>query len=150
MDFKKILVAVDKSENADRAVAYVGEIIRDAEGFCIELLAVNRPPQRDLFPDQAAWEAQAQEQTRQLEAALEKAKDILLSFGTNLKCISIRIMDSTDPSIARPILEAQREGEFGTVVVGRRGVPKSEEFLFGSVSKRLVTEARGFTVWVVE
>ena len=150
MDFKKILVALNEGESSDRAVAYVGEIIRDAQGFCIELLAVHRPSQRDLFPDQASWEADAREKERELTAYLEKAKGILLSYGTNLTCISSRIMACTGESIARDILAVQREGEFGTVVVGRRGVPKTEEFLFGSVSRRVVTEAKGCTVWVVE
>ena len=150
MDFKKILVALSEGESSDRAVAYVGEIIRDAQGFCIELLAVHRPASRDLFPDQASWEQAARDKERELGAYLEKSRDVLLSYGTNLACISTRIMACTGDSIARDILAAQREGGFGTVVVGRRGVPKSEEFLFGSVSRRVVTEAKGCTVWVVE
>lgn len=150
MDFKKILVAVDVSANSDRAVGYVGEIIRDAQGFCIELLAVHRPPDRDLFPDQAAWEAATTAREVQLAAHLVKCQDILLSYGTNLLCITTRLLPAPGPSIAQAILDVQREGGFGTVVVGRRGVNKNEEFLFGSVSKRIVSEGRGFTVWVVE
>lgn len=35
------------------------------------------------------------------------------------------------------------------MVIGRRGVSKAEEFLFGSVSNKLVYHAKAHTVWVV-
>jgi nucleotide-binding universal stress UspA family protein len=35
-------------------------------------------------------------------------------------------------------------------VVGRQGLSRSEEFLFGSVSSKIVNHARNCTVWVVE
>jgi Universal stress protein family. len=41
------------------------------------------------------------------------------------------------------------EGGFGTVVIGRRGVSKAEEFLFGSVSTKVMHLAKDCAVWVV-
>ena len=38
---------------------------------------------------------------------------------------------------------------FGTVVTGKRGVSKAEEFLFGSISNALARHARDFTAWIV-
>jgi len=37
-----------------------------------------------------------------------------------------------------------------TIVLGRQGLSRSEEFLFGSVSSKIVNHARDCTVWVVE
>lgn len=52
-------------------------------------------------------------------------------------------------SIAQEILAVLKEERFGTVVVGRRGVSKAEEFLFGSVSNKIIHHAKDCTVWVV-
>jgi nucleotide-binding universal stress UspA family protein len=35
-------------------------------------------------------------------------------------------------------------------VVGRRGVSKRQEFLFGSVSSKVVRDAKNCAVWVIE
>ena len=45
-----------------------------------------------------------------------------------------------------------KEGRFGseTIVVGRKGVSRKEELLFGSVSNRIIHQAEDCTVWVVE
>jgi nucleotide-binding universal stress UspA family protein len=53
-------------------------------------------------------------------------------------------------SISDLILHEQQEGGYGTLVVGRRGVSKKEEFLFGSVSSRVVRDAKHCAVWVIE
>jgi nucleotide-binding universal stress UspA family protein len=37
-----------------------------------------------------------------------------------------------------------------TIVVGRQGISRSEAFLFGSVSSKIVNHVRDCTVWVVE
>jgi nucleotide-binding universal stress UspA family protein len=47
------------------------------------------------------------------------------------------------------ILRIREEGNYDTVVIGRRGVSKAEEFLFGSVSTKVVQSAADCTVWVV-
>jgi nucleotide-binding universal stress UspA family protein len=38
---------------------------------------------------------------------------------------------------------------YGTIVVGRQGLSRKEEFLFGSVSSKIVSHARNCAVWVV-
>lgn len=40
--------------------------------------------------------------------------------------------------------------DYGTIVVGRHGLLRSEEFIFGSISSKIVSHARNCTVWVVE
>ena len=63
MKCKKIIVAVDASDNAMRAVQYTGNIIGSSPGFTVELLTIERFPARDLFPDEQTWKASC-EQTR--------------------------------------------------------------------------------------
>ena len=61
MNFKKILLAVDASENALRAVEYVGNIAGDRAGFEVQLLCIERLPHRDLYPDEEQWKASCEE-----------------------------------------------------------------------------------------
>jgi nucleotide-binding universal stress UspA family protein len=52
--------------------------------------------------------------------------------------------------MAECILAERDEREYGTIVVGRQGLSRTEEFIFGSISSKIVTHARNCTVWVVE
>jgi nucleotide-binding universal stress UspA family protein len=54
------------------------------------------------------------------------------------------------PSMAECILAERDDTEYHTLVVGRQGISRSEEFLFGSVSSKIVNHAKNCTVWVVE
>ena len=56
---------------------------------------------------------------------------------------------SIGTNIAQEIMKIIKDEDFGTVVIGRRGVSKEVEFLFGSVSTKIVHYAKGCTVWVV-
>ena len=45
-------------------------------------------------------------------------------------------------------VEQEQEG-YGTIVVGKRGIPKAEEFLFGSISSALIHTGKDIAVWVI-
>jgi len=162
MDFKKILLAVDESENAMRAVDYVGNIIGGGNRFQVQLLCIERLPHRDLYPDEDAWTKACEVTRTEMKAFMDKAKEQLVELGVQGSAISEQYVTScispftdTAPkcsrgtSVAQEILEELKAGGFGTVVVGRRGVSKAEEFLFGSVSNKIIHSAKDCTVWVV-
>ncbi len=52
-------------------------------------------------------------------------------------------------TISDTLLEVRQKGNFGTVVTGKRGVSKAEEFLFGSISNTLARHCNDFTSWIV-
>lgn len=163
MDCKKILVAVDGSENSERAVAYTGEMLRDSKPTPIMLLCIERFPERDLFADEASWKERCKEHREEMKQFLVAAREILEAKGIPSEVISERyevscvspfaddgtVRCSRGTSIAQEILTVLEEEGFGTVVVGRRGVSKAEEFLFGSVSNKIIHNAKSCTVWVV-
>lgn len=163
MNCNKILIAVDESENAARAVDYTGEMMRNGKPEAIMLLCIERFPERDLFPDEATWKQQCARRREELQGVLVKARATLEAKGVPPEVISERYAPSCDsplgdeaspqcgagPSIAREILKVLKEEGFGTLVVGRRGVSKAEEFLFGSVSNKIIHQAKACTVWVV-
>ncbi len=164
MDPRKLLIAVDGSANAIRAVHYVGDMLQHATAATIKLLHIERFPDRDLFKDESSWKDNCAQVRRDMETYLEEARMILVNKGIArelittsyiVSCISPLTDDkpcmrcSRNTSIAQEILGVLKEEGFGTVVVGRRGVSKAEEFLFGSVSNRIIHHAKGCTVWVV-
>ena len=82
---------------------------------------------------------------------MEKAAKRLTAHDIPEKNIHLRIQVCSKPvTVAELILHERQSGGYGTIVVGRRGMSKKEEFLFGSVSNKIVREARDCTVWVVE
>lgn len=163
MDCKKILIAVDGSENSVRAVSYTGEIMSDNAVSQIMLLCIERFPDRDLFPDEESWKQSCVTHRDEMRQFLEDARSILEAKGVPADIISERyVVSCKSPfadrevahcsygtSIAQEILSVLKEEGFGTVVVGRRGVTKAEEFLFGSVSSKIIHHAKACTVWVV-
>lgn len=151
MDFKNILIAVDASDNALRAVDYAATVLGGAPGVRVTLLYVERAPGRDLFETEAAWLGQCQLEKNRVFDFLKTARQRLAAVGLPDQAVTERtLLCSAEPSIAQTILDVQQEGGFGTLVVGRRGLTKGEEFLFGSVSTRLVRDAKNCAVWVVQ
>jgi len=163
MNPKKILIAVDASENSARAVNYVAELLDGASGFLVTVLYIERPPNRDLFPDEASWVEAGQSQELRIRTFLQQAKTTLTGHGLPQEEVTIAYVPhcqspvnqaapqcSIGTSIARDILQFQQRGDFGTLVIGRRGVSRAEEFLFGSVTTKVTHLAKDCTVWVVQ
>lgn len=163
MDCKKILIAVDGSDNSERAVNYTGEMMRDSAPVPIMLLCIERFPERDIFVDEESWKQRCKEHRQEMQEFLAAAREMLEAKGIPPQQISERYVVSCfspfaeqqasdcsrGTSIAQEILKILKEEGFGTVVVGRRGVSKAEEFLFGSVSSKIIHHAKACTVWVV-
>ena len=87
---------------------------------------------------------------KKVEAMLEDYRQILIRAGFDADDVSVRSTLRYCPSMAECILAERNETEYHTLVVGRQGISRSEEFLFGSVSSKIVNHAKNCTVWVVE
>jgi nucleotide-binding universal stress UspA family protein len=161
MDFKRVLIAVDGSENSLRAVRYAAAILDGGRGYAVRLVHIERLPERDMFPDESAWSGQCREHSRVMRGFIEEAREVLEACGLSGEAICSQYVDSCAArpegtgdcshgrNIALEILGIAEEGDYGTLVIGRRGVSKAEEFLFGSVSNKLIHHAKDRTVWVV-
>jgi len=147
----KVLIAVDLSENSLKAVDYVGAMLSCHELAEITLITVIKEPSADIVPDEAERTRMVEEARSETLALMEQAASRLKALGIPEKHIRIKIQVCRKPmSISDLILHEQQDGGYGTLVVGRRGVSKKEEFLFGSVSSRVVRDAKHCAVWVIE
>ncbi len=157
----KVLVAFDGSENSFKAVEYVGNIARNCSDCEIKILYVERLPDKDLFPDDELWKEQCKLNEHEILEKLKIARKNLVNMGVCKDELSVEYFASckspfhetdicsTGRSIGMDILRIREEGGYETIVIGRRGVSKAEEFLFGSVSTKIVQSAIDCTVWVV-
>jgi nucleotide-binding universal stress UspA family protein len=148
--YKNILIAVDESENARRAVSYVAEILGGVEGFEVTILHVIPLPEEDFFLTASEKEKWLSQYRVKIDALLEGYRQILIGAGFHPNDVSVRSPTRYCPSMAECILAERDEREYGTIVVGRQGLSRTEEFIFGSISSKIVTHARNCTVWVVE
>ena len=147
---KNILIAVDESENARRAVSYVSRLLSGTSGFKVLILHVIRQPEEDYFPTVADKDKWLAEYKVKVDAMLENYRQLLIDTGFAPADVSVRSTLRYCPSLAECILAERHRAKCSTIVVGRQGLSRSEEFLFGSVSSKIVNHARDCTVWVVE
>jgi nucleotide-binding universal stress UspA family protein len=147
---KNILIAVDGSENARRAVSYVGQFLAGIKGFKVLVLHVIRQPEEDFFATSSEKDQWFGQYKLKVDAMLEDYRQMLIHAGFDIEDVSVRSTVRYCPSLAECILAERDKMKCSTIVLGRQGLSRSEEFLFGSVSSKVVNHARGCTVWVVE
>ena len=147
---KNILIAVDGSDNARKAVLYVAGLLGGLEGFRITLFHVIPLAPEDYFPSAEERTRWIVEKRREADQALVKYRRILEGAGMSASTISTRISEGTHPSAAEAILSAQRDLGCCTLVMGRRGLSKKEEFIFGSTSNRILHAEKNCALWIIE
>lgn len=147
---RDILIAVDDSDNARRAVAYVGRMLEGLAGVRVTLLHIIPLPEEDYFATDQERESWLARHRQRMEGLLEDGRRMLLAHGFAPENVDTRITLRDCPSMAGCILDERSRRAYGTIVVGRQGLSRSEEFLFGSISSKIVTHARDCAVWVVE
>lgn len=161
----RILVAYDASKSAQEALSYccdLMELIADkCEGrYTILLLTVEQLPARSLFSSTDAWKAECEKVHQKQLKSHEKVVAEMNKRSLDPKCLKNKFITLNerdepleDPErkklIAKEILKEQREGKYGTVVIGRRGMTRSDAYLFGSVSQQILQGARKCVVWLL-
>jgi nucleotide-binding universal stress UspA family protein len=140
---------VDESKNAARAVDYVAGMLGGIAGFSVTLLHVIPDPEEDYFPNAEDRQAWLRNYTERMQGVLEDYRRRLLQAGFAASAVEVRIHLRYCPSMAECILSERGTLDHGTIVVGRQGLSRSEEFLFGSISSKIVNHAKNCTVWVV-
>ena len=147
---RKILIAVDESENAQRAVTYVGKLLGGINEFKVTVLHVISEPDEDFFQKETDKNQWYDEYLQRVGRMLDTYRNILIDAGFDPEHVSTHSTIRYCPSMAACILAERDNAEYSTIVVGRKGLTHKEEFLFGSVSGKIVRTARNCTVWVVE
>lgn len=147
---RHLLLAVDASEGSRRAVAYVADFFGGFPAIYVTLLSILPELPEDAFESEASRPQRLEERQRAREAVLAEYRKILVGGGLREEQIATHLRVRSYTSLGDAILEEQERLRCCIVVVGRRGLSRQEEFLFGSTSNRILHHARGCAVLVVE
>ncbi|MGO9578387.1 MAG: universal stress protein [Desulfobaccales bacterium] len=157
----KVIIALDSSEGAWRAVEYVAEAFGHTPGVQVTLLHVlsGLPPafwddghileEKEKASRQnlvAGWQ---KEQEKQWQGLVQKAHARLTKAGVSKDAV----LDKFKPKyydVAEDILSEAEAGNFDTIVMGRRGLGMAKALLLGSVTHKVVQNAKGCAVVIVE
>ena len=162
----KILLAIEDSEASMKAVAYVAEMVRGREAIHICLFHALPPiPPRlleyggteDPQNEQALGTELKSAQTEWIEKAkdavqpsMTRAQAILVDSGVTQSHISTHFSHTVHKlDIVREIINAAKQSDCGTVVVGRHRLPWVQDFFHHHTGEGLVEQAQELTVWVV-
>lgn len=148
-NWKKLLLAIDGTETSLRAVRYVGELAGCSKGIQACLLYVYTAPPPYYYREGGNLKDYQAEKNRAAQELFTTATNTLLTHGFEKASIDCICRMADKRTISETILEVQAEGDYGAVVLGKRGVSKAEEFLFGSISNTVTHACHNFTVWVV-
>jgi nucleotide-binding universal stress UspA family protein len=154
---KKILVAFDDSENAMRAVEFIAtsftkekeitlfSVLPDTIAIC----DMNSPSLTPYFISKQSEFCALEDQKKELvDEALQKAKEILLNAGFKENNIIIKAQ-TKKKGVVRDIISEANSG-YDTIVLGRRGLSGIKEFIFGSVSQKVLHLTKDISVIVVD
>lgn len=147
---KHLLIAVDESDSSRRAVLYVADFLGGFPGFTVTLISIIPEPEEDFFESDAAMNAWIKDKVDATNKMLANYKQVLIQSGFPEEKVHFRSCVGEAKSFSDAILETRCDLTCCTVVVGRHHKTKTEEFLFGSTSNRLIHEAKNCAVWVVE
>ena len=158
---KKMLIAIDDSLNATKAVEYVAQQFAGAGDLEIELVYV-LPNLPAMFWDEGHILSEEEKQDRKkvvdkwiadrkakMAPLFKKFIDALANKGIKPQQITTKsVSDSTD--VAESILEEAKDGGYQTIVVGRRSSASGKHPLIGSVSSKIIAQGSGVAVTIVE
>ena len=156
----KYLVAMDGSDEAMRAVDYVGTMLAGSD-CAVTLFHVLRSfeflslgfegafvPSPEVLGGEEEIKAEFQREKEAIKTVCNEAQDRLEKAGLKGDQINTKIVTGAASRAKAIVEEAKNEG-YGTIVVGRRGLSRVEEFFMGRVSSKVMQLAKEMAVWVV-
>lgn len=152
---RRVLVAVDGSEQSFEAVRYVGKAMVPG-GIRIVLFNVltkvpesfwdleKEPGYQYRIINITEWETQTE---RMIRDFMTKAKDFLVDAGFAESAVEEKIQERRE-GVARDIIDEVKEG-YDIVVVGRRGLSELKDLVMGNIADKLVQKIANLPVWIV-
>lgn len=160
---KKLLVAVDDSDQSIQAVQYVGSLLRDSQDVGVTLFHVLKPMPRELLEHGGSEDPQTEEhlgeQLRKdqdnwvrAEGVIEypillKALESLGKTGFPIDRVTLKFGHERD--IVGTIVDEARSGGYGTIVVTRHETSGAKRLFGHSITDRLLKELSGVALWVL-
>ena len=152
---KRILLALDGSEQSYNAVEYAARVLAPGKAFFVLFHVLPTIPDiyydLDAYAGGRAWihtsHAWYVGQKKQMEAFMKMAQSALVRAGHPEENISVDIHEKK-VGIARDIAYEVQSG-YDAVVLGRTGISRIKDIVLGSVANKLLGRISGTAVWFV-
>lgn len=153
---KKILVAVDDSENAERAVDFLADnFVQDLKitllSVCPDTATICEMDSPGLIPyfksRQSDFCVLEDEKKKLVREALDGARKQLVKKGFSADNIDVMLVTKKE-GIARDIVSEGSKG-YDLIIMGRRGLSGIKEFFLGSITQKVINMAKDISVLVV-
>jgi nucleotide-binding universal stress UspA family protein len=146
---KKLLLAFDGSTSAMHAVEFVAATLGGCDCDAHLFYAIRGDGQKNREGMPPLIDRENTEQAKKEMAPLfGRAVNRLVDGGFSPSRVSAEVLTGVY-SRAAAIAGAAREGDFGTIVLGRRGLSRTRDFFIGRVTNKVVQLARNRTVWII-
>lgn len=151
VSLKTVLIAVDGSENAMKAVDHAGFMLSGTD-VDVRLFHAKRGL-RAFFPQSVVEGSQGLEELwstaagKEIAPHMEAARDMLVRAGLPEGNIAVQVVKGSR-NTAADLLKAARTGRCGTVVMGRRGLTGVQAYTMGSVSRKVIENCRDTALWL--
>jgi nucleotide-binding universal stress UspA family protein len=156
----KVLVALDSSEGAWRAVEYVAETFGQTPEVQVTLLHVLSGLPPAYWDDGHVLGGKEKESRQRLVANWQKEQeknwhDLVKRAHHRLTAAGVlpdAVVNKFKPKyydVAEDILRESETGSFNTIVMGRRGLGMTKTLLLGSVTNKVVQNNKGGAVTIV-
>lgn len=142
-----ILIAVNDSATTREALNFLDNMAFCRENIHLTLLHVFRKPNAS---EELMGENFMREQPARFMRVLENAKNQLTENGFHPDNIEINLATEPYPTISDGIIDQFGRGAYDMVLLGRRRMSKSEEFVMGDPSIKMLRALEGTAVLVVK
>lgn len=145
----KILIGLDNSLSAIRAVNFVGRMLCSGSPSVCLAHIVRIPETESGRPlDEKNVKKIVEEHEAEMKPVFENAIKTLTSAGIPASSITTKMLKVSGSRAVNLFGEA-RSGKFGTIVVGRKGMNDVEEFTMGRIPYKLGQIAKNVALWLV-
>ncbi len=158
---RKILIGVHDKYCSLRAVEFIGKQFALDDG--LEILLVHVLPNLPaMFWDEGHILTETEKQDRQkvVDTWIAKQRDMidpilqsmvrhLVKSGLRAEQVKTKFI-SGSVDVADSLLDEARDGGFEVIILGRCGIQEGKHLLMGSISSKLIQNAAGLAVCIVQ
>jgi nucleotide-binding universal stress UspA family protein len=152
----RLLIGLDASEGAMRAVDHVVSTRNGRDRRQIYLMHVVRSPQTlPSIPSALAAQIEQErvdtlmaEASEAIQPVFQEAIQRLEKGGYKPDRIHTEVVSGVE-SRAMAMVQFARRNDIGTLIMGRRGLSRVEDFIMGRVGHKIVNTVRNRAVWIV-
>ena len=152
IEASKLLLAVDASENSHKAVHYLGSFAKHTSA---EITLYHVVRQISLTYATNLIPRNEQREQKWLTKITQDTESMLREYAKRLKKagVSPSRIDTKytleSSSRSADIIQEARAGNYGTIVLGRRGLSRVRQFIIGRVTNKVLSQADGLAVWLI-